>query len=159
VVRAAAGPLLSALAVTGLLTAWVAAGGGGILTPVRIEVTLAAVPMRSYAPQLADSITTAGTYLTISNVSGAADALVAVRSPIARKVTLDRRDGLGSAPAPASALTIPAHGTLTLNPVADDVVLHDPAPFEKLQVVPLTLVFRNAGPITVEAPVTIPGTP
>lgn len=56
-----------------------------------------------------------------------------------------------------SALTVPAHGTLTLSPVADDVVLQDPAPFESQAEVPLTLVFRHVGQVTIAAPVTLPG--
>ncbi len=158
-VRAAAAPVACALALTGLLSAWVAGGDGGTLTQVRVEVTLAAVPMRAYLPQMSDTIATAGTYLTISNFSGRADELVAVRSPVAEHVTLARRAVLGGTPIAVSGLVVPAHGTLTLNPVANDAILEHPVPFERDRAVPLTLVFRNAGAITIAAPVTIPGTP
>jgi copper(I)-binding protein len=56
-------------------------------------------------------------------------------------------------------LAIPAHGTLTLSPFGDDVVLQDPAPFETSSSVPLILTFRHAGTVTIEATVTAPGTP
>ena len=56
-------------------------------------------------------------------------------------------------------LAIPGNGTLTLSPLAADVILENPSPFEATRDVPLTLVFRNAGTVTIEAPVTPPGTP
>ncbi len=51
--RSAAGPVICAAALTGLLSAWVAAGGAGTLTRVRLEVTVAAVPMRAFSPRAA----------------------------------------------------------------------------------------------------------
>jgi copper(I)-binding protein len=156
--RAAAIPLACAAAVTGLLSAWAATGGAGTLTQVRLQVTLAAVPMRSYTPVVAATVRSAGTFLTITNFTGTADELIAVRSPVASHAVLARRGTLGAVPSPVSALVIPAHGTLTLSPVTDDVILEDPAPFESQPTVPLTLVFRQAGQITINAPVTLPGT-
>jgi P-type Cu+ transporter len=157
--RAAAVPVACAAALTGLLSAWVAGGGAEVPARVQLQVTLAAVPMRATTAQLAETIQTAGTYLTISNVTGNADELVAVRSPVAMNVTLERHDGLGGRPTAVSDFVIPAHGTLTLDPVADDAVLQDPAPFENNRYVPLTLFFRHAGQITIDAPVSVPGTP
>ncbi|MGH3292424.1 MAG: copper chaperone PCu(A)C [Trebonia sp.] len=58
-----------------------------------------------------------------------------------------------------TGLAVPARGTLTLSPVGDDVVLEDPAPFEESASVRLTLVFRHAGTVTIDVPVTGPGTP
>ena len=72
---------------------------------------------------------------------------------------LSTSDGLGGARKPVGALTVPGHGTLTLSPLTDDVVLENPAPFEDRTSVPLTLVFRDAGQITIDAPVTAPDTP
>jgi len=57
------------------------------------------------------------------------------------------------------ALAIPGGATIALSPFGDDVVLEDPVPYESRTEVPLTLVFRDAGTITIEAPVTSPGTP
>jgi copper(I)-binding protein len=157
--RAVAGPLICAVVLIGLLSAWVATSGAGTLTRVRLEVTLAAVPMRAFTPKAADTIHEATTYLTIRNLSGTPDELIAVRSPLATHITLSARDGLAATGEAVSALTVPGHGTLTLSPLTDDVVLEDPAPFEDRGSVPLTLVFRDAGQITIDAPVTAPDTP
>jgi len=53
---------------------------------------------------------------------------------------------------------VPAHGTLSLSPQGDDLLIENPAPYESHQTVPLTLLFRNAGEVTVDAEVTAPGT-
>lgn len=155
----AAGPVICAIVVTGLLSAWAATGGAGSLTRVRLEVVMAAVPMRAFTPQAAGSAGAAHTYLAIRNLAGTPDELIAVRSPIARRVILVRRSSPASPPVTVGALTIPASGVLTLSPLTDDVVLEDPLPFEDSARVPLTLVFRHAGQITIEVPVTGPGTP
>jgi copper(I)-binding protein len=157
--RAAAGPLICAAVLIGLLSAWVLTRGAGTLTRVRLEVTLAAVPMRAFTPKAADAIHEADIYLTIRNLSGTPDELIAVRSPLARHITLSTRDGLGAAATTVSALTVPGHSTLTLSPLTDDVVLENPASFEDRSSVPLTLVFRDAGQITIDAQVTAPDTP
>lgn len=146
--RAAAGPVICAAVVTGLLSGWVASGGGGTLTQVRLQVTLAAVPMRSFTSQAAARIGVAKPFLTIRNLSGSPDELVAASSPVALHVVLTGRD-----------LVVPPHGTLTLSPFGADLVLEHPAAFENGPVVPLTLTFRRAGTITIQAPVTPPGTP
>lgn len=58
-----------------------------------------------------------------------------------------------------SALPIPGQGTLALSPLGDDVVIENPVLYESRADVPLTLVFRHAGQITIDVPVTPPGTP
>ena len=148
--RAVAGPVICAVVVTGLLAAWAGTGGAGTLTRVRLQVTQAAVPMRAFTPQAAATVEAATTFLTIRNLSGAPDELVAARSPLARSVLLRQRGG---------PLVIPAHGTLTLTPLGDDLVLRQPSPYESRATVPLTLTFRHSGTITIDAPVTGPGTP
>ena len=157
-VRAAAGPVICAVMLTGLLSAWVAVNGAGTLTKVRLKVTLAAVPMRAFTPQASRAIHSAGTYLTITNLGATADQLVAVRSPVARRIVFTERATLGGRAVTVPALTIPGHGTLMLTPVTDDVVLLDPSWFEGDETVRLTLVFRHAGQITIDVPVTDPGT-
>jgi len=157
--RSLAAPVICAAAATGLLSAWAAAGGAGTLTPVRLEIVMAAVPMRAFTPQAAAAAGAAHTYLTIRNLTGAPDELIAVRSPIARHVVITRRSSLAGPPVVAGGLPVPADGTLTLSPITDDVVLENPAPFEDSASVRLTLVFRHAGTVTIEAPVTGPGTP
>ncbi len=159
VVRAAAGPLMCAVILIVLLSAWVSTGGAGTLTRIRLQISLAAVPMRAYTQQAAARIGTATTFVTIRNLSGTADELVAVRSSIARRALLTERAGPSGRWITVSALEIPPHGTLNLTPFGDDIVLRDPSPFEDLLTVPLTLTFRHAGTVTIQASVTAPGTP
>jgi copper(I)-binding protein len=152
--RAAAGPVICALVVIGLLAAWTSAGGGGTVTRIRLQVTQADVPMRAFTPQQAAEVHAATTFLTIRNLSGTADELIAARSPLARSILL-RQPG----PAQGSPLIIPAHGTLILTPFGDDLVLQQPSPYESQAIVPLTLTFRHSGTVTIDASVTGPGTP
>lgn len=159
VIRAAAGPVICAAVLIGLLSAWVASSGAGTLTKVRIQVTLAAVPMRAFTPQAAVAAGAAHAYLVIHNLASTPDELLAVRSPVAPRVVLTRPSGLGTPPVVVSGLSVPAGGTLTLSPFTDDVVLQDPVSFENSPDVPLTLIFRHAGQVTIDAPVTAPGTP
>jgi len=157
--RAVAGPVICAVVVIGLLSAWVGTGGGGTLTRVTLQVTQAAVPMRAFTPQAADAMPTATTFLSIRNLSGTPDQLVAASTPFARRVLLTEPTGLSGPRTQVSALAIPAHGTLTLAPIGADLVLQQPSPYESRATVPLTLTFRHAGTVTIDAAVTGPGTP
>ena len=157
--RAAAGPVACAAVLIGLLSAWVATGGTGNIVPVRIQISQAAVPMRSYPGATAAPSGPAGTFLTIVNPTATADELIAVRSPAATHIVLRRRTGPEDPGTVAGALTIPAKSSLTLTPFGDDVVLRDPVRYESDSTVPLTLTFRHAGTITISADVTAPGTP
>jgi len=156
---AAAAPVICAAVLTGLLSAWVATGGAGTITRVQIQVTVAAVPMRAYTASAAAAKGSAATYLTIRNLSGSPDELVSARSPISHHVVLTQRTGSAGPSSLVSGLVIPAHGIVTLSPFGGDVVLMAPAPFETDMSVPLTLTFRHAGNVTVEAAVTAPGAP
>lgn len=142
----------------GLLSAWVATGGAGNITPVRILITHAAVPMRSY-PAAGTPSGPARTFLTIRNPTGQPDELLSVRSPVARHIMLRRSSGPEAPGSAVAELTIPARTTVILTPFGNDVVLADPARFEGDGTVPLTLTFRHAGQVTVDAAVTAPGTP
>jgi copper(I)-binding protein len=157
--RAAAGPVICAVVVIVLLAAWAGTGGGGTLTRVSLRVTQAAVPMRALTPRDAAAIHAAATFLTIQNLSSTPDELIAARSPFARRVVLTQRTGPAGPPAQVAALVIPAHGILTLTPVGDDLVLQQPSPYESRVTVPLTLTFRHAGTVTIDAAVTGPGMP
>jgi copper(I)-binding protein len=156
-VRSVAAPLICVLVLTGLLSAWVVSGGGGTLTRIRLQITQAAVPMRSFTPRTASGAAT--TFMTIRNLTGTPDELTAISSPIASRVVLTERAGPAGPRTVVSDLVIPAHGTLTLSPFGDDVVLEDPVPYESQPTVRLTLIFRHAGPVTIDAAVTAPGTP
>jgi copper(I)-binding protein len=160
--RAAAAPVICAVVVIGLLSAWVSTGGAGTITVnrTRILVTVAAIPMHSLNPGPADAPQPdADCYLTIVNLTGTPDVLTAVSSPVARRVILTRHPGAGPAEPLTAGLAIPAHRTITLSPSGDDVVLIGGPLLLAGQQVPLTLTFRQAGRITVEATVTIPGAP
>ena len=92
--------------------------------------------------------------------SGAAGTLTRIRLQITQAAVPMRGFTPRTAAGPATTfLTIPAHGTLTLSPLGDDIVLQNPAPYESQPAVPLTLTFRHAGTITIDAAVTAPGTP
>jgi P-type Cu+ transporter len=156
--RAAAGPVICAVVLTGLLTGWAASRGAGTLTRVRIQVTLAAVPMRAFTTQSADAVGTAQAYLVIRNLNTVPDQLIAARTPIASRVIFIQ-GGPGGPQTRVAGLTVPAGGTLTLSPVTGGLLIEHPAPFENRRTVPLTLVFRHAGEITVDATVTAPFTP
>jgi copper(I)-binding protein len=157
--RGAAGPVICTVVLTGLLAAWTASGGAGTLTRVRLQVTLAAVPMRAFTPQQDAAVGTATTFLTIRNLSGTPDELVAASSPLAGRVDLTERAGPAAPRTVVTDLVIPSHGTLTLSPFGADLVLEHPGPFESGATVPLTLTFRHAGTVTLDATVTAPGTP
>jgi copper(I)-binding protein len=157
--RAVAGPVICAALLIGLLAGWTAAGGGGTITRARLQVTLAAVPMRGFTAAQSAAVAAAGTYLVVRNLTGTPDELLSVRSPVAARTVLTERDGPGGGTTVVAGLAVPANGTLTLSPLGDDVVLQHPAPFESRASVPLTLVFLHTGTVTIDAPVTAPGTP
>jgi hypothetical protein len=99
--QAAAGPVICAVVSTGLLSGWVLTGGAGTLTRVKLQVSLAPVPMRAFTPRTAAAADAATTFLTIRNLSGT-DELIGVRSPLARHADLTKRNG------PAAQGTRPA---------------------------------------------------
>jgi len=84
---------------------------------------------------------------------------LAARTPLARSVVLRQRGPAQYGPGEGGPLVIPAHGTLTLTPIGEDLVLQQPSPYESRATVPLTLTFRHSGTVTIDAPVTGPGTP
>ncbi len=157
--RAAAAPVIAAVLVTGLLSAWVITGGAGTITRIRIQIGLAAVPMRAYAASRASAIHVAPTYLTIRNLSGEPDELLSARTPLASRVVLTGPPGSRGRRPVVAGLAIPAHGSITLSPLGADVILLDPRQYETDMTVPLTLTFRHAGQIHVDASVTAPGSP
>jgi copper(I)-binding protein len=158
-VRAAAIPVASAVVLTGLLAAWVLTGGAGTIHRVQIQVGSAVVPARGFTAASAATVHSAGTYLTIRNLTGRADELTAVSSPVAGRVELTEHRSLSGARTSVPELIVPAHGTLTLTPLGDDAVLENPQAYEDRDGVPLILTFRHAGKISVTATVSAPGSP
>ena len=154
-VRPVAAPIACAAVLTGLLSTWVATGGGGTLRRMPLKFELAAVS----APGTQGAGTAAGTYLVIKNLGGP-DELLSARAPASRRIVLTRR---GTQPLGADgmlqALPIPARSTTSLSPLGADLVLIGPGSLQVGQAVPVTLTFRHAGRITVQFTVTPPGTP
>jgi copper(I)-binding protein len=157
--RAAAGPLICAVVLIGALSAWTAVGGGGTLTKARLQVTLAAVPLPGFTARTADKAGSARVYLDIRNLDSTPDELIAIRSPLASKVVLVAGGLTGSTTNAVRGLPVPGDGTLDLSPLGDGAILEHPAPYFSRSTVPLTLVFRHAGQVTIDAAVTPPGTP
>ena len=153
-IRAGLAPVICAAALIGLLSAWVATGGVGTISRVTIRIGQAAVALPSSStPDAAE------TYMTITNLGGP-DTLLSVRSPEAPRAVFVRHNGSAAGPGVAvRQVAMPAHGTLSLNPFGLDIVLQDPSSLTVGGSVPLILTFRHAGPVTVDATVTPPGTP
>ena len=158
-VRAAAVPVAGAVVLIGLLAAWVVTGGAGTLHRVRMQVSQAAIPARGYTASAAAAVHSAPMYLTIRNLTGQADELTGVSSPAARRVELVTRQRVGGPRTVVHSLNVPAHGTLTLTPFGDDVVLENPATYETQSSVPVVLTFKHTGKLTVDATVSAVGTP
>jgi copper(I)-binding protein len=153
--RPVAAPIACAAVLTGLLSAWVATGGGGTLRRMPLKFELAAIS----APGTQGAGTAAATYLVIRNLGGP-DELLSARAPASGRIVLARR---GIQPLSAGgglpALAIPARGTTSLSPLGADLVLISPGSLQVGQTVPVTLTFRHAGRITVQFLVTPAGTP
>jgi copper(I)-binding protein len=157
--KAALAPAASAAVLVGLLSGWVASGGAGTLQRVQIQVELAAIPLPPGQDNAVATADVAATYLVIKNL-GAPDDLLAARSPLAQRIALTRRGNKPSGSgALLSGLAIPGDGSVSLSPFGADIVLIRPAALHVGEMVPLTLTFRRAGRVTVEAMVTPPGTP
>jgi copper(I)-binding protein len=150
--RAALAPVICALVLLGLLTGWVVSGGAGTISRVRIKIASAslAMPVTPNGPAYA--------YLVVENL-GAADTLESATVPGAGQVRIVRHNGSAAGPGRIlTSLAIPANGTVSLSPMGPDIELIGPHLIYG-QNIALTLTFRNAGRVTVEATVTAPGTP
>jgi len=124
-------------------------GAGGVVARVgSLEI------LHPYLPDPA-SPSVAAVYLTVRNTGSAADRLVSVTSPLAASSMLMTEDSDGSTGtmAPLADLPIPAHGTASLLPGHDHVMLEGPAAVKVGQDVEVTLRFARAGNVTVEVPV------
>ena len=153
-VRPVAVPVACAALLTGLLSTWVATGGGGTLRKLPFKFELAAIA----SPTASPSGQGAATYLVIKNLAGP-DELLSAQAQISRRLVFARRGTEPPGTATLPALVIPAGSTTSLSPFGPDIVLIDPGPLQVGATVPVTLTFRHAGRITVEFTVTPPGTP
>jgi len=149
--KAGLAPVICAVVLLGVLSGWVATGGAGTISRVRIEISSASVVITTA------SGSRAVTYLVLVNL-GSADQLLSAASPGVRRIQLVQHNGSAVGPGHIlHSLAIPAHTTLTLSPFGSDIVLTGPAHMMPGQTVPLTLTFRNAGQVTVQAAVAPPG--
>ena len=116
-------------------------------TSLRIE--------QAWARETPPGATVGAAYLRIVN-GGAADVLRGASTPIAKQVELHSstvENGMMRM-RPLPELAIPAHQTVAFKPGTLHIMLIDLArPLKAGERVRLTLVFRNAGPISVDVPV------
>jgi copper(I)-binding protein len=70
----------------------------------------------------------------------------------------DQAGGAGQGPV-VTSLPIPARSVTTLTPFGSDVVLTGTRGLMAGQRIPVTLVFRRAGRVTVQVRITAPGSP
>jgi len=97
-------------------------------------------------------------YLVIQNL-GSADQLLAVRSSAGGTVILRGQAGqAASAIRTVSALSIPGHSVVRLDPTSVHLVIIRSAPMRQGTEITLTLVFARAGTVRVPALVTNPQT-
>lgn len=97
-----------------------------------------------------------GVFMTIKNLSDKPDRLTRVESPAARAVEIHetRISGDMATMEPAPFVEIPAKGEVVLKPGGLHVMLIDPkGPIRAGETVPITLVFENAGRISIEVSV------
>lgn len=153
--RGAIAPLLAAGVVLALLAGWVATGGFGTIARERITVQGAAVVVPS-TPGLTAA------YLTISDDGAHSDELVSVSTPVAtQSMLMGESESAGAGVMrQLGGIAVPAHASVTLGPYTEDVQLSGISASQLTlgRTIPLTLTFRNLGPITVQARVIASGT-
>jgi copper(I)-binding protein len=153
-----AAPLACAVALTGLLSAWVATGGGGTLRRMPLQFTLTAVSSPQPEASRGGSPATAPAYLTIKNLAGP-DELLSARTPAARVILVRNGHQPFGAGATLAGLPVPGHAVTNLSPFGPDIVLIRPRTMLIGDTLPVTLTFRHAGQITVDFTITPAGTP
>jgi copper(I)-binding protein len=153
-----AAPLACAVALTGLLSVWVATGGGGTLRRMPLQFTLTAISSPRDHASHGGPAPTAPAYLTIKNLAGP-DELLSARAPAGRVILARRGNQPFAASAPVTGLAIPGHAVTTLTPFGPDIVLVRPRDLLIGDTLPVTLTFRHTGQITVDFTVTPAGTP
>jgi copper(I)-binding protein len=95
----------------------------------------------------------AAAYFTIYNTTGTAERLISVESGAGEDTVLHAEDN-GSMAVTPGGLGIAAHSSVTLSPGNGHVMIeHLLGPLRPGQYVNLQLLFANAGPVNVSAPV------
>jgi copper(I)-binding protein len=141
------GPTAAALLVVGLAGAAVA-GEVTMLGPLQIDTPWARASIGADRPGAA--------YLTIRNTGAEPDRLVGIATPAAARADVHEMAEAGGAMKmrPAGPLEIPPGGEVRLEPGGLHIMLMQlRAPLAQGGEVPLTLLFEQAGEVTVMAPV------
>lgn len=146
VVIAASIACLALIGGIGILVAWAHTARPATPATPRITVTGA------YLPEPA-SPGVAAAYAILHNTGDAADQLTAVETdpPATASLHQDVVRGATGTMVMLTALTIPAHGTATLAPNGDHIMILGLADRRPGQTVRLTLVFAASPPVTVQA--------
>ncbi|WP_405583986.1 copper chaperone PCu(A)C [Streptomyces sp. NBC_01190] len=136
-------------AAAGLVLTHYTAGSASAQTPAKLSVSGGYIPQ----PLLTDL---AAAYFTVTNSGGSAAELTSVSTPLAAHVTLHTTTG--TTMEQVGALTVPAHGRLTLGVGGNHLMLEnlDRKPRVGAKVT-LTLRFTHATPATMT--VTVPVRP
>jgi copper(I)-binding protein len=131
----------------------VAAGPAAAAEYVRADLRIAAPWARASAAKTAEA------YITIRNTGAEPDRLLAISSPVAKRVELQRYEAIGGTnnASRISAVEIPPGKTVTLAPSKTVLSLIGlKRPLQMGSTVTLTLTFEHAGAVSVFAPVLAP---
>ncbi len=134
----------------GLFLLWLS---GVFVTPTMVMAAGIHVDAAWARPTFGNQKTSAA-YLFISNAGPGEDALIAVKSAVARKVMLHSTvmDGNVARMRPLESLTLPAGKTIVFEPGGHHIMLMGlEAPLAVGDKVPLTLIFKNHPPLEVTA--------
>jgi copper(I)-binding protein len=150
--KAAAAPTAAAALVLGVLIVWVLSGAFGTVARERIEIADARAPLPT-SPGLT------AVYLTVSDTGAEGDELVSAQAADAQTTMLtgEREHGGAGVMTRLTGITIPAHGSVTLGPYTEDIMLEGVRPLRVGQTVTLILTFRTLGTLTVPVNVVAPG--
>ncbi|MEU2872534.1 copper chaperone PCu(A)C [Streptomyces olivoreticuli] len=148
--RAALVPVLACAVALGGLCAWTASGAAGRPTAIEVEDPRVLLPFGT---------DDTAAFFRLRNDGDVDDELVGVDAPTAGRAMLSRtvvENGAGSMRMVPSA-PVPAGGTLEMSPHGLDVMVSSPPRLRLGDRLPLTLHFRESGPVKVEAVVVRPG--
>jgi len=114
----------------------------------------------AWAPASPNGAQTAAGYLKIENKGDRDEHLMGAASPRAASVELHTTTMSAGmmGMAKADVLGVPAHGVLEFKPGGDHLMFFNPAPpFKEGDKVPVTLQFKDAGPVGISLSVRAPG--
>ncbi|WP_079250732.1 copper chaperone PCu(A)C [Streptomyces amritsarensis] len=135
-------PVMACMAMLVALTAWTRAGAAG--SPARIDVGVGQV-LLPYAGRERTSA-----FFRIANTGGSDDQLVAVTSPAADEIMLNRHEpvgGGGDAVRAVSSANVPAGTVVHMTPSTLDLMVRVKSRRQVGDVIPFVLHFRRSGPV------------